>query len=393
MTDDQTFTIGILGAGQLGRMLALAGIPLGYAFRFLDPGDGGSVAGLGELVSGDYLDDRAVARFAEGCDRITFEFENVPASAVEVLARTYDVAPSCRALEASQDRWIEKQFFASLGIATAETRPIGSLPEFTDAARALGLPAVLKTRRHGYDGKGQALVRQSSDIEPAWHAIGERPAVLEALVPFDRELSILAVRGRDGAIAFYPLVQNHHDDGILRLSIAPIASPRLQEQAEGMAAALLRALDYVGVLALELFECKGRLLANEMAPRVHNSGHWTIEGAETSQFENHLRAIAGLPLGSTAPRGASTMVNLVGVLPPAGTCLDLPGVHLHRYGKEVRPARKVGHLTVTGIDASERDQRTRRLLAALPEAVTRHLPPAGPAWGPDFSPRLRGEQC
>jgi 5-(carboxyamino)imidazole ribonucleotide synthase len=319
--------VGVIGGGQLGRMLALAGLPLGLRFRFLDPASDACAGGVGELLVGSYNDPVLLERLADGAAAVTYEFENVPVDA----ARRVGALPSARALELSQDRLTEKELFRRLGIPTAR---FGSLAE-------TGLPALVKTRRLGYDGRGQRLVRAEEPLRA-----GE---LAEEVVPFARELSLLAVRGRDGATAFYPLVENVHEKGILRLSRAPAADAP-QAEAEGYGRRLLDELDYVGVLALELFEVDGRLLANELAPRVHNTGHWTIEGAETSQFENHLRSVLGLPLGSTAARSPCAMVNLIGNVPPLEELLALPGAHVHLYGKDSRPGRKVGHVTLVGAE-------------------------------------------
>ena len=335
--------VACIGGGQLGRMLALAGIPLGLRFRFLDPESDAPAADVGELVVGAYDDPEALARLVDGADVVTYEFENVPVDA----ARSAGSLPPTLALELGQDRLREKQLFRSLDIPTAS---FGSLAE-------TGLPALAKTRRLGYDGKGQRRIDVAGPL-----AAGE---VAEELVDFDRELSLLAVRGRDGDTRYWPLAENAHRGGMLRVSRAPaVGAP--QAEAEELAARLLDELDYVGVIALELFEVGGRLLANEFAPRMHNTGHWTIDGAETSQFENHLRAILGLPLGSTAPRGSSVMVNLVGRVPPAAALLALPGAHVHLYGKQPRRGRKLGHVTLVGAtdDAIAEAIRLSELYAA-----------------------------
>ncbi|TFU16840.1 5-(carboxyamino)imidazole ribonucleotide synthase [Thermus tengchongensis] len=340
--------VGILGGGQLGRMLALSGYPLGLSFRFLDPSPEACAGQVGELVVGDYLDGEALARFAEGLDLVTYEFENVPVEAAQRLAEKLPVYPPPKALEIAQDRLAEKSFMQGLGVPTPPFRRVDTLEELREGLAEVGLPALLKTRRGGYDGKGQALVHSPEEAERAFHALGGQGLILEGFVPFHREVSLLAVRGLGGEVAFYPLVENRHQGGILRLSLAPAPglTSKLQEKAEGYAQKALEALGYVGVLTLELFQVGEELLFNEMAPRVHNSGHWTIEGAETSQFENHLRALLGLPLGSTAPRGHSAMANLIGVKPDFREALALPGLHLHWYGKAVRPGRKVGHITL-----------------------------------------------
>ncbi len=340
--------IGILGGGQLGRMLALAGYPLGLSFRFLDPSPEACARQVGELLVGDFPDEALLQRFAEGLDLVTYEFENVPVEAARFLAKRLPVFPPPKALEVAQDRLAEKAFMGGLGVPTPPFHPVDSLEELEEGLRALGFPALLKTRRGGYDGKGQVRIGSWEEAPKAFQALGGRGLVLEGHIPFDRELSILGVRSRTGEVAFYPLVENRHQEGILRLSLAPApgTSQALQEKAETYAKKAMEALGYVGVLALELFQVEGELLFNEMAPRVHNSGHWTIEGAETGQFENHLRALLGLPLGSTAPRGHSAMANLIGHKPDFAQVLALPGAHLHWYGKAVRPGRKVGHITL-----------------------------------------------
>ncbi len=309
-------------------MLALAGAPLGVRMRFLDPAPDACAGEVGELLVGAYDDDACLARLADGADVVTYEFENVPVDA----ARRVAAVPGARALELGQDRLVEKELFRRLGIPTA---PFGSVED-------VGTPALVKSRRLGYDGKGQRVVQA---VEPI-----RTDELAEAIVPFDREVSIVAVRGRDGDTAFYPLAENEHRGGILAVSRAPAAAA-LQTDAEALARLLLDELGYVGVLAVELFDVGGSLLANEFAPRVHNTGHWTIDGAETSQFENHLRAILGLPLGRTVARGDSVMVNLVGGLPPVERLLAVPGAHVHLYGKAPRPGRKLGHVTL--VDAED----------------------------------------
>ena len=327
--------VGVIGGGQLGRMLALAGIPLGLSFRFLDPSPHAPAREVGELLVGEYDDPRLLDRLADGAAVVTYEFENVPVGAAERVG----ALPAAAALDASQDRLIEKRLFRRLGIPT---------PRIEDEVETY--PAILKTRRLGYDGKGQHLVQ-------TWE--GPRPShVLEERVPFDRELSLLAVRGADGDTRFWPLVENEHEGGILRSSRAPAANAP-QSEAEEYGSRLLDELRYVGVLALELFEVEGRLLANEFAPRVHNTGHWTIEGAATSQFENHLRAILGLPLGSTESRPA-LMVNLIGSLPQRQNVLEIAGAHLHLYAKEPRTGRKLGHVTL--LDPTEEEEAAVRAL-------------------------------
>jgi len=356
--------IGILGAGQLGRMLALAGYPLGLRFRFFDPAPEAPANLLADHLTADYADMGALRRFAEGLDLITYEFENVPVEAVRFLEQFCPVYPPPLALEKGQDRLVEKTFFRALGIPTPDFAGINAEADFEKARDLVGFPAVLKTRRMGYDGKGQSTVWNMVELAEAFKALNGQPCLLEQFVPFERELSIIGVRSLEGETVFYPLVENTHRDGILRLSVAP--APRrpktsqlleyhqsTQSLAEMYATALMTSLNYVGVLAIELFQVSDQILANEMAPRVHNSGHWTIAGAVTSQFENHLRAVAGLPLGSTSPVGASAMVNLIGQIPELDSILKIDGAHLHLYDKAPRPGRKVGHINLTARSQDE----------------------------------------
>jgi len=337
--------VGVIGGGQLARMLAMAGHPWAHRFVFLDPAPDACAGPLGELITAPYDCERALLQLAERTDVVTFDFENVPARSLEFLAGRVPVYPGARALGVAQDRLHEKALFHELGMATADFVAVAGAAALPRAVAELGLPAVLKTRTQGYDGKGQWLLRGPEDVAAAGRALGDQLALLEKLVPFDREVSLIAVRGRDGAVACYPLSENTHRDGMLHTTVCR-PGDALQAVAEAQTHRLLDALDYVGVLAVEFFQVGTELLANEFAPRVHNSGHWTIEGAETSQFENHLRAILGLPLGSTRARGAHAMLNLIGVLPDPARVLAIPGAHLHDYGKESRPGRKVGHVTI-----------------------------------------------
>jgi len=341
-------TIGILGGGQLGYMLALAGYPLGLHFRFLDPSPEAPVGRIAQRVTADYTDQAALEKFSSGLELVTYEFENVPVEAANFLAERVPVYPPPAALEAAQDRLAEKSLFRKLGITTAEFAAVSNPAELDAALRTLGLPAVLKTSRMGYDGKGQWILRTAQDVAKAKSEMPSVKLILERFVPFTRELSALAVRSRSGETAIYPLVENHHRSGILRLSLAPAPrlDPPIQRAAENVAQRVLESLKYVGVLAIEFFEHQGDLLANEMAPRVHNSGHWSIEGAVTSQFENHLRAVLGLPLGSTGLTGHCAMLNLIGDLPESAEVLAVPDAHLHLYGKSPRPGRKLGHVTL-----------------------------------------------
>jgi 5-(carboxyamino)imidazole ribonucleotide synthase len=357
-------TIGILGGGQLGYMLALAGYPLGLHFRFLDPSPEAPVGRIAHRVTAEFTDEQALEKFAHGLEVVTYEFENVPVQAARFLAERVPVYPAATALEEAQDRRREKRLFERLGIPTTDFAEITEPADLDAAVKQVGLPAVLKTCQLGYDGKGQWLLRTADDVEKARPELPSVPLILEKFVAFTRELSILAVRSRSGETSFYPLVENHHRDGILRLSLAPARhlSVALQQAAEQAARKILEALDYAGVICLELFEVNAKLLANEIAPRVHNSGHWSIEGAVTSQFENHLRAILGMPLGSTATVGFSAMLNLIGELPEAEEVLGVANTHLHLYGKSPRPGRKLGHVTVR----ADNSEKLQQLLTELP---------------------------
>jgi 5-(carboxyamino)imidazole ribonucleotide synthase len=361
--------IGILGGGQLARMLALAGHPFGMQFRVLEPAAECPAAAVAEHLRGEYEDYQALYHFCQGLDAVTYEFENVPVETARWLADRVPVFPTPKALEVGQERVAEKAFFQELGVPVPPFASVMSRGDLDDAIQRIGLPAVLKTTRFGYDGKGQAVLRTPVDVEQTWPVLGGRPLILEGFVPFTRELSILAVRGWSGEEAFYPLVENVHRAGILRQSTAPApgVTPAIQARAERIAANVLDALGYVGVLAVELFQVGNDLLVNEMAPRVHNSGHWTIEGSETSQFENHVRAVAGLPLGPTTPRGHSVMLNLIGSWPEPGDVLAIPGAHLHLYGKKPRPNRKVGHVTVRADSVADLAAATARVLALRSE--------------------------
>ena len=368
-------TIGILGGGQLGYMLALAGYPLGLHFRFLDPSPEAPVGRIATRITANFTDRAALTKFASGLALVTYEFENVPVEAAAFLAERVPVFPPPAALESAQDRLKEKTLFQELGIATPDFRAVTSREALDAAVKQIGLPAVLKTCRMGYDGKGQWILRTNEDVARAQHELApEKPRstrntdhaafILERFIPFTRELSILAVRGRTGETAFYPLVENHHRDGILRLSLAPAPrlDPALQRAAEDAARRVLESLQYVGVLAIEFFEYGGRLLANEMAPRVHNSGHWSIEGAVTSQFENHLRAVTGLPLGAPYALGHSAMLNLIGEVPDTSEVLAIRDAHLHLYGKTPRAGRKLGHVTLRAASSEQLASR----LAEMP---------------------------
>jgi 5-(carboxyamino)imidazole ribonucleotide synthase len=344
-------TVGILGGGQLARMLALAGAPLGLRFLVLDATPDACAAQFAPLLQADYRDAAALADFAARVDVATFDFENVPAESAQWLAERVPVFPNPRALAVAQDRLAEKTLFRDLGIAVPPFAAVSTRAELDAALATVGAPCILKTRRLGYDGKGQFRLRTAADADAAWAALGPQAdtvgLILEGFVAFQRELSVVAVRSRDGELRAWPLTENWHDAGILSASLAPArVDGDLQARALEAARRVAEALGYVGVFALELFLRDGELVANEMAPRVHNSGHWTIEGAQTSQFQNHLRAVLGLPLGDTAAIGHSTMLNWIGALPEAAPVLREAGGHWHDYGKSPRDGRKVGHATL-----------------------------------------------
>jgi 5-(carboxyamino)imidazole ribonucleotide synthase len=362
-------TIGIVGAGQLGRMMALAGYPLGFDFLFLDKDARTPGGQVGPLLAGALDDRELLGQLSKRCDVLTFDWENIPVESLEGLPGKARISPPLRALGCAQDRLSEKRTFELLGIPTTRYAHVDSRESLQLAVKAIGLPGVLKTRRMGYDGKGQFVLRKPADLERAWDALGKSPLLYENLVPFDAEVSVIAVRGADGVLAFYPLNLNVHREGILRLTRAPYGNPALTRQAQRAARKVLEHFKYVGVLTIEFFVKRGKLIANEMAPRVHNSGHWTIEGADTSQFENHIRAIAGLPLGSTRTRGHSAMINLVGEMPTRDALLGEPALHWHDYGKTARPGRKLGHVTICENTPKTRDRRALKVLSSIDRAT------------------------
>lgn len=368
--------VAVLGGGQLGRMLALEGIPLGHRFTFLEPSPDPPAAALGTVIAAPYDDADALARIADGADVVTYEFENVPAASAAYLAGRLPVLPPPRALGATQDRLAEKRMFESLGIPTAPFHRLDTAADLDPALVAAALPAVIKTRRFGYDGKGQVVAQTRAAALDALAALGPG-LIAERFIRFERELSILAARGRDGRRVFYPLTENHHRDGILRASYAPAPgiTPALQAAAEELAGRIMDELDYVGVLAIELFQTNGGLLANEMAPRVHNSGHWTLDGADASQFENHIRAVTGLPLAPPRVRGPAAMLNIIGELPDTAAVASVPGARLHLYDKDPRPGRKLGHVNVTGPGGAAVRAAAERIRALLPgEPAVRSSP-------------------
>ena len=362
-------------------MLALEGIPLGHRFTILEPGADPPAAALGSVVAAAYDDPDGLRRVAAASDVVTYEFENVPARSAAYLAARLPALPPPVALEVAQDRLAEKTMFRELGIATPAFHPIDGPGDVEPALAVTGLPAVIKTRRLGYDGKGQAAVRTVADGAAAAERLGAGPGtngpgrnaqgqglIAEAFVHFDRELSVLAVAGQDGSRVFYPLTENHHRGGILRTSYAPAPqlTGALQAEGEKLAELVLDRLGYVGVLAIELFEAEGRLFANEIAPRVHNSGHWTLDGARASQFENHIRAVTGMPLAPPCVPGPAAMINLIGQIPDVNALAAIPGAHIHVYDKVPRPGRKLGHVNVTGDDEGTVLEAVERVWALLP---------------------------
>ncbi|MEO7324325.1 MAG: 5-(carboxyamino)imidazole ribonucleotide synthase [Dokdonella sp.] len=359
-------TIGILGGGQLARMLALAGAPLGLRFLVVDSAEDACAGQVAPLLRADWRDFAALADFARRIDVATFDFENVPADTAHWLTQHTKVFPNPDALALSQDRLAEKNLFREIGLDTPAFAVVDSVADLAQAVERIGAPAILKTRRLGYDGKGQYRLKSPADVDAAWAALGGAPSILEAFVPFERELSVIGVRSRDGEFRTYPLTQNWHADGILSVSLAPAPdSDALAPIAFAHARRIAERLDYVGTFALELFVRNGALLGNEMAPRVHNSGHWTIEGAPSSQFENHVRAVLGLPLGDTSALGINVMLNWVGELPPANPVLAEPRAHWHDYGKSPRTGRKVGHATLCASNVGELRDRIMRVATLL----------------------------
>jgi len=363
-------TVGILGGGQLARMMALSGAPLGLRFRVLDNVADACAGQFAPMIVGDYTDRDALAEFAAQVDVATFDFENVPAESAQWLAERTPVFPQPHALAVAQDRLAEKSLFRELGIPVPEFADITTREALEAAVARLGTPCILKTRRLGYDGKGQFRIKSVADVAAAWDSLGAQAGsvglILEGFVHFQRELSVVAVRGRDGEFRAWPLTENWHVDGVLSASLAPAkVDAAMQATALEHARKLAEALDYVGVFALELFCRDGELLANELAPRVHNSGHWTIEGSETLQFQNHLRAVLGLPLGDTRMVGMACMLNWIGAMPDASAVLREAGGHWHDYGKSPRAGRKVGHATLRADSAAELAEALQRVGVAL----------------------------
>ncbi|MFT4098545.1 MAG: 5-(carboxyamino)imidazole ribonucleotide synthase [Rhodoblastus sp.] len=355
-------TIGVLGGGQLGRMIALAAAPLGLKVHiFAHHSDEPACQVAAGVTTGEWTDEAALARFADAVDVVTYEFENVPAATAAFLAARRPVRPGPLALEKTQDRLVEKDFLNGLGIPTAPYAGVDDAGALIRHIGRIGRPAILKTRRFGYDGKGQIMLREGSDVGAAFRALGGAPCILEGFVPFEREVSVIGARGPDGAFAAFDVCENEHENHILSVTRAPARmAPETAAQAMDICHRILDALDYVGVIAVEMFLVaetgadgarREKVVVNEIAPRVHNSGHWTIEGAETSQFEQHVRAICGWPLGAAKIRGEVEMRNLIG--DQADRWREIaaePGAHLHLYGKaDARPGRKMGHVTRVGL--------------------------------------------
>ena len=354
--------VGIVGAGQLGRMLALAGYPLGIRCSFLDRSADAPGAAVAPLLVGDLEDPQLLRQLASQSDVVTFDWENISGHALAPLQKMTCLRPSAEALELSQDRLHEKALFKRLKIPVAAHAAVDSLSDLDEAIRCVRLPGVLKTRRLGYDGKGQRVIRHKNQAAQAWHDLGSQSLIYEKFQAFSHELSLVGARARRGDEVFYPLAANHHAGGILRYSVAPYSNVALERAARIYLRRVMRELSYIGVLTIEFFVVNGKLIANEMAPRVHNSGHWTIEGCVTSQFENHLRAITELPLGSTRPLGHAAMINFLGKMPDRDRLLAIDGLGYHDYGKAQRPGRKLGHCTIVKSLAKDRNRALANVL-------------------------------
>ncbi|WP_320822085.1 5-(carboxyamino)imidazole ribonucleotide synthase [Reinekea sp.] len=356
--------LGIIGAGQLGQMMALAARPLGIDTAFLDPSVEACGGRVGKLFCADYSDPTGLAELADFAEVISFEFENVPPATVALLARSRPVYPPAEALATARDRWAEKTLFQSLGIATAPVAEVNDQQGLVEAVARVGLPAVLKTRTLGYDGKGQKVLRLAEDVAGTFAELGAVPLILEGFIDFEFELSCIGVRDPQGLCVFYPLIRNDHRQGILHRS-QPLDEPHLQALAERAVESVMQTLNYVGVLAFEFFVRDGQLIGNEIAPRVHNSGHWTIEGSRCSQFENHVRAVMNLPLGNTETLGPVAMYNVIGKRPEVHNLLAIPGLHWHDYGKSERRGRKIAHITLTASSDAELVERCAAVEAQL----------------------------
>lgn len=364
--------VGILGGGQLGLMLARAAEDLGLETLVLDPKPDAVASQVAAHLAVDWDDDAALDALVD-CDVVTFEFENVPTAIVEKLASRVAVHPSPASLAISGDRVAEKNLFGELGIETAPFASVDTRADLDRTLSKIGLPAILKTRRLGYDGKGQVVLRSEADVDSAWMALGGRALILEGFVAFEREISVFAARARDGSMRYWPATENDHVDAILHVSRAPAeaVTPELFDSAAHALQTIMEKLDYVGVLVVEFFQLGERLIANEMACRVHNSAHWTIEGAPTSQFENHLRAVAGLPLGETEVTRYSAMINLVGRIPELTGLERDPDTHIHIYGKSAVPGRKLGHVTLVADSREALEKKLRRALELIGDRATK----------------------
>jgi len=360
--------IGVLGSGQLGRMLALSAYPLGHQMSFLASSAEESSSLLGDIFIQNGSEE-IIEDFANNSDVVTYESENTAVNIVKGISQKTTVYPSAKSLYTSQHRGREKSLFDKLNIPCAPYQVVNNLSELKIAVKKIGLPAILKTATDGYDGKGQFLIQSDLQLDHAWNSMSGVESILEGFVDFKRELSLIAVRGIDNSHEYYPLVENSHHNGILRLTIAPAQniSPKLQQKAESYMRSLLDEMNHVGVLTIELFETENSLVINEMAPRVHNSGHWTIEGARTSQFENHIRAITETPLGETScTHKYSAMINIIGEKGPIDKALALKNAHLHLYNKTEREGRKLGHITITSNSLDELNTSLKALSEFMP---------------------------
>lgn len=359
--------VGILGGGQLAWMLSLAAKTLNVSTCCLEPNSDTTASHVSEVIHAELNDLDAIEQFCQDLDVVTWETENIPLSCAKKVATLCPLYPSLAALEKSQERYLEKSFFQSIDIATAKFYPIDAHSDLQAALQTVGLPAILKTRRFGYDGKGQYLIKTTQDLEAAWQDLSNQALILEQFIPFSTEVSMIATRAIDGQCAFYPLVENLHQAGILRISKAPYNNAPLFTQAKQIMQKTLDALDYIGTLTIEFFVHDNKLIVNEMAPRVHNSGHWTIEGAQTSQFENHIRAICGLPLGDASPKGVSAMFNCIGAEPDLQAINAIADTHWYSYQKQARAKRKLGHLTINCDNEQTLQQRVDELTPLLGE--------------------------
>ena len=359
--------IGVLGAGQLGRMLALSAYPLGHQMRFLALSEEDPSSLLGKTYINNH--SNVIELFSDDSDVVTYESENTDVSIVNKVSKKSKVYPSESSLHLTQHRGREKNLLSKLNIPCAPFKMVNSLLELKSAVELIGLPAILKTAKDGYDGKGQFLIKSESEIDEAWDHISGVESILEGFIKFKRELSLIAVRGLDASLKYYPLVENTHHEGILRLTIAPAQNiPKsLQKKAEEYMHSLINEMDHVGVMTLELFDSSDELIVNEIAPRVHNSGHWTIEGAQTSQFENHIRAITNSPLGATSIKSSfNAMINIIGMHGQTSKVLETKNAHLHLYDKEERKGRKLGHITLTSNSMEELNKSIDSLKEYLP---------------------------